>query len=246
MAEEVAKQVRVERSYYADGMLQEEIHYRGVSEHGPWRRWHPNGQLAGEWWLERGVYMNCTNRTWYPDGALESETTYVNGKVTASRSFSAKGKPLPTLADRQRKALRALFVKARIAKQRRARPMDERMAAQTRAFVEDRLRSRTEIARHWLCGDPDTSDRTLGEFDHELSVELIDGLHSLGVVEALAVEIEDIPGEDGQTTNHLVLRLPEALEERSRVFAFCNAYARSLGFDPEFDHGQQYLYLMLC
>ncbi len=124
MAQEFEKPVRVERSHYADGTLKEEVHFRGVSEHGPWRRWHPNGQLAGEFWLEKGVYLNCTNRTWYPDGALESETTYVNGKVTASRRLDRRGKQLPTLADHQRKSLAALFAKAHSAKPRKPRRLD--------------------------------------------------------------------------------------------------------------------------
>ncbi len=112
-------------------------------------------------------------------------------------------------------------------------------------FIEDRLRGRSAVAREWLR-EGEGSTRTLGEFDRELSAELVTGLHSLGALEVLAVEIEDIPGDSGQTTNHIVIRLPEAPNERTRVFSFCNAYARSMGFDLEVDHGQRDLYLMLC
>ena len=93
---------RVDRNYYPDGSLKEEIHYRGVSPHGLWRQWHPNGRIAGEWYLDKGVYIEGTNRTsWYPDGTLQYEITYVNGKQVSSFFYSPTGKLLPSEMDLQ-------------------------------------------------------------------------------------------------------------------------------------------------
>jgi hypothetical protein len=42
----------IERKFYPDGTLREEIHYKNNKEHGHWRVWHPNGVLAEEYFLK--------------------------------------------------------------------------------------------------------------------------------------------------------------------------------------------------
>jgi hypothetical protein len=246
MTPDADKADRVERFYYPDGTLREEIHYRGVSEHGRWRQWHPNGQLAGEWWLDKGVYMNGTNRTWYPDGALESEDTYANGNEIKALHYSPSGKLLPTLSDQQRRRLRKLVAKAKLAKPGRGRRVDPDEAARTQAFVQERLAGPTAGAREWLRGASDASRRNLGEMDTDVSIELVEHLHDLGSGNVLAVDITDITGCDDQTTNHVLVQLPDDPESRARVFSLCNALTKEQGFDAEPDHGQEFLYLLLC
>ena len=70
---------RIERKYYPNGTLQEEIHFRNNKEHGLWRRWHPNGVLAAEWLFEDGLYTTFISKTWDEHGTLRSEVPFVNG-----------------------------------------------------------------------------------------------------------------------------------------------------------------------
>ena len=78
---------RVERKYFPDDKLEQEVHYRRTREHGAWRRWHANGVLADELWFEDGIYVNGVMRTWYPSGGLESESPhYVNGHLVGRQS----------------------------------------------------------------------------------------------------------------------------------------------------------------
>lgn len=247
MAESAPRPVEVVRRYYPDGTLQEEIHYRGGSEHGPWRQWHPNGQLAGEWWLEVGAYMNGTNRTWYPDGTLQMELTYLNGKRIRERRFGPTGKLLPSDQDIQRKSLRKMLDKAGKATpptgHRRA---DARSIGQGRAHIDAMLATRHAPALGWLASSSDAATRTLGEFETDLSLELVQRLLAFGAANVLAVQIESSPSDDHKTTNHILIQLPSDPGARARLFAFEGAYARDQGFDPLPDHGQEYLYLMLC
>lgn len=73
---------RVERTFYPDGTLEKEVHFFGTKENGPWRRWHPNGVLAEEYFFEHGVYVNTINRSWDEHGMLRSEHSILNGSET--------------------------------------------------------------------------------------------------------------------------------------------------------------------
>jgi hypothetical protein len=121
-------------------------------------------------------------------------------------------------------------------------PMDEH----TRAFIDRMLASRNADAREWLRGAPEGNNRTLGEMGSDLASEFVERLYKLGASKVLAVEIEDIPGTADQTTNHLLVELPQNPEARASLFEFENQHAEVEGFDGEVDLGQQYLYLKLC
>src|SRR6187200_33440 len=97
----------------------------------------------------------------------------------------------------------------------------------------------------WLRGAPDGELYSLGELGTtEESVALAQEIYDAGAVEVLAVEIDDYPGE-GQNSGKLVIKLSDKPENRKGVFAWAAANAESLGFDPEVDTGQRYLFSML-
>src|SRR5437899_2743502 len=69
---------RVERSYFPDGSLQEEIHYLDSTPHGWWRKWHPNGALASEKLMRHGSPHGRV-QSWYPTGQPECDLFMLNG-----------------------------------------------------------------------------------------------------------------------------------------------------------------------
>jgi hypothetical protein len=238
----------IKHSYHPSGALKEEIHYRGRTEHGPWRAWHPNGQLAHEYVLDGGVYTNTTTRTWHLNGKLQSEGMFVNGRMIDMIVYNAKGRRRFSLSQMQRKALQKMVARAVAAKPpRRGRkpPSPDEVASQL-AQIHKFLAGRVAPAREWLTAAAATSERNLGEMDAALSLEMVTHLHNLGAADVLAVEIEDIPGSEDQTSNHLLVQLPAEPETRARLFAFGRQNAKERGFDGEFDYGQEYLWMWLC
>ena len=227
---------RVERKYHPDGSLAEEIHYRGTLEHGTWRTWHSNGQLSGEYFFDLGAYMNGTNRTWGPDGTLLSEHTYVDGHCTSSRLFTGEGKLLHDSAITDRALIRKLAACARRAK---AIPVQKNPKPKTPTDLPPSCAE----SLPWLRK---SSAHTLGEFDHATSIELIETLHDLGSPSVFAALIKTSPGTADQSTNYLLIGLPEDPEARARVLAFANAYKQEQGFDAEPDPYEAWMFLLLC
>lgn len=227
---------RIERSFHPDGSPAEEIHFRGTVKHGPWRTWHPNGQLAIERFLEMGE-LNGTARHWSPDGRLRSESTFANGRSTLLRVYSERGRIIFDSVKTRRDQIRKFATRAGKAKPlaspRNPSPDDE--------LIAQLLASPTAEALLWLRG---ASERTLGEFDSALSIELVTTLHDLGAANVLVAEIDRSQGPE--TSNILILPLPADPAARARIFAFVNAYSKDQGFDAERDRGQPHLFLKLC
>jgi hypothetical protein len=229
---------RVERTYYADGKLEKEIHYRGITEHGSWRTWHPNGVLAEEYWFEIGAYMNGTNRSWHANGQLHTEQTYKNGApVSPLRIFNEDGTEL---------LYEELLGKAHAKKRtkRKAAEVEPDAVEQHRRFVADLLRGPNAEAREWLRGGHPNS-RNLGDMEPAESLAWVERLYELGAAEVMAVEIETFPGRDEAMTNHVLARLPADPKVRQQLFDFENACADSEGFSGERDVGQEYVYFKL-
>lgn len=262
---------RVERKYYPDGTLQEEVHYLGNREHGPWRRWHPNGVLAEEYWFDRGVYENCVARTWFTSGALKSEVAFVNGRQSGRATVFAED---GSVIDRYyaldgKKVSRNQYDRACESRPELQKYADEidnsprgqqgrgwkRQAHKTanqgkqddRQFIGDLLKSRTAEARGWLIGDKASAERNnLGELGTDLSLRLVEQLYTLGAIVVLAVNIDSIPGEDVETTDDILVRLPGHGIGRASLFEFENRHAAEQGFDGVVDQGQEYLYFKLA
>jgi hypothetical protein len=273
---------RVERSYYPDGHLKEEIHFRDGKEHGPWRLWHPNGQLAEEYWFENGLYGTSISRTWDENGMLRSEAPTVNGRqVGRFTVFTENGSILirkyfledgevsreeyeaacdtrpelhrytdepPLKGPRKTPQKKEPSSKARqhTARSNERRPDVSGVEANERAFVEDLLSGKTSEALAWLLEGRDGAKRGLGEMGAAMSREFVEKWYEIGAVGAWAVQIEVSPFDGDETTNHLLVELPQEQRKREKLFELEREHARSQGLDGEPDRGQRFLYLGLC
>lgn len=94
--------------------------------------------------------------------------------------------------------------------------------------------------RAWLFG----SENTLGEMDTDESVRLAEAAYSAGAKFIYAVEIDEYPGEAGNT-GHVVVQLPHEVSERSAVIAWAAPIAHEQGYDAYSDVGQKYIYVKL-
>ncbi len=102
--------------------------------------------------------------------------------------------------------------------------------------VDDRLESMQQTRQ---------PSRSLGEATgQDESIRLVKELYALGAVTVHAVEIDGAPSED-QNTGRLVIELPQEQGMRDKLMKYCGESARELGFDPDPDVGQRYLFLML-
>jgi hypothetical protein len=96
----------------------------------------------------------------------------------------------------------------------------------------------------WLRGGK-PGGRTLGELPTtDDSVVLAEELYSLGADRVTAVEIDRYETGD-ENTGKLVISLPLCGAARARIFNWSATNARQLGFDPDQDTGQKYLFIML-
>ena len=94
---------KIERSFYRNGSLREELSLLGQQLHGACRTWHPNGRLASEQfyqhgrlhglcqqWNQRGELLGAyevkdgtgIQREWFENGRLQLEASTVAGKFT--------------------------------------------------------------------------------------------------------------------------------------------------------------------
>lgn len=108
--------------------------------------------------------------------------------------------------------------------------------------VFDPARSKEALA--WLqIGMPDT--HTLGEIPTTAaSLALVQELYGLGATQVTAVNIQTYETGD-ENTGKLIVSLPKETSARARVFVWCAKWAEQLGFEPECDSGQEYIFVML-
>jgi hypothetical protein len=96
----------------------------------------------------------------------------------------------------------------------------------------------------WLqeCSSP---LRTLGESTSQGdSIALVQRFYSLGAVSVHAVEIHGDRGEF-QNSGRLIIELPQEAARRKQLFQACGEIAEDMGFDPDSDIGQKYIFVML-
>ena len=113
-------------------------------------------------------------------------------------------------------------------------------------FIQQFLdKSNKAEAFSWLDEATDESFRSVGDIGYnEKSLDLIKEIYDAGAVEVIAVEIDSY--QDGrQNTGELIVVLPDNVDARKRVFAWCRRQAESLGFDGDEDIGQKHLFVML-
>jgi hypothetical protein len=90
----------------------------------------------------------------------------------------------------------------------------------------------TREARAWLSGG---EGRNLGEHDSKESIQIVESLYRRGAREVIAV------GGTDESTDILIVVLPDDENARAQVFDFQNAYDSE--FDPTPDEGQKYMFL---
>ena len=79
------------------------------------------------------------------------------------------------------------------------------------------------------------------ELEHEASVALVDELYQLGATKVMAVMIEgNLPY---QSTDRLIVFLPDDAKARRALFAWNNTLERSMGFDADVDRGQEHMFV---
>jgi hypothetical protein len=259
---------RVERSYYPDGTLKEEIHYQGSKEHGLWRQWHPNGVLKSECLFENGLYVNTPMRSWHENGTLHMEMQIVNGTENGRTTFYSRNgavqiryfaldgqqvsKARYDEACRTRRELPRYDDEPLVSrkggqpKKKNRKPSDHsphRALADEEAFVNRLMEGCRAEARAWLHEATATNLRRLGPWGPDLALEYVERLYELGAKHVLAVQIEAIAGVGEESTDHLLIELPDSRQQREGLFKLEAELAEAQGLDHVSDHGQKYLYM---
>ena len=101
-------------------------------------------------------------------------------------------------------------------------------------------------ATKWLRNASATEERTIGRHRTTgTSVRLVKKLYDLGACEVVAAQIHLARKGAGQHTGKLVVELPKDHKPRRAIFEWCRKQGESLGYSPDVDQGQDYLFLLL-
>lgn len=101
-------------------------------------------------------------------------------------------------------------------------------------------------ALSWLRQSGPDDQRTVGGCKaNDESIQFIQEIYRLGASEILAVNIHPNPRGGGQYAGKLVVQLPQEPELRMALFEWCKGQGDSLGFTPDPDRGEAYLFLLL-
>jgi hypothetical protein len=94
-------------------------------------------------------------------------------------------------------------------------------------------------AMAWLRGHSHFHQRNIGEMSNSDSIALVQLFYSWGALEVSAMDIGI--NEPYESTDTLIIRLPQEEELRMRFFCWSNEHNRRMGLDLKVDSGQQYL-----
>jgi hypothetical protein len=98
-------------------------------------------------------------------------------------------------------------------------------------------------ARAWFEeGDAKGELRTVYEFDNVRTHTIIQELYDLGAAKVTATDIDSEPGF-GETTDVLIVALPQDAEHRAKLFRYENRHSGFFGLGGVSDQGQKYLFL---
>jgi hypothetical protein len=100
-------------------------------------------------------------------------------------------------------------------------------------------------ALSWLRAD---NQRTLGGCpSNSTSIKFIREIYALGAEEVLVVRVRKQKKSQGnfEHAGKLVARLPDSKTDRQRIFDWCRQQGESLGFSPDADGGERYLFLLV-
>jgi len=182
-------------------------------------------------------------------GVKVSEAYFAKGRIV-SRSTYEKARSayadMP-VADATFKDVGGWLLKA-AAKERRQRSIeakqhrpDPEKARKNDIFCSTVMdKGKREDAVEWIR----IKKHTLGERNWSSSKRLVDRLLAVGCVHIYACEIDVYEG-CGQGTGHLVVELPKEAEARGNILKVIDRLAAKVGYDGDFDDGQQYAYIKL-
>ncbi len=101
-------------------------------------------------------------------------------------------------------------------------------------------------AVEWLKDGSLEDKRTVGGFEtNRDALKYVQAIYDLGALEILAVQIQSLPKGNGQRSGKLIVKLPSSPEARRAIFDWCRKQGDSLGFSPDPDRGETYLFLLL-
>jgi hypothetical protein len=238
---------KVERSYYRNDQLRDEISLLGRQLHGPYRTWHPNGKPAFEGFYEHGlshglcrqwndrgrllgsfrmVQGTGIRRGWFPSGRLQSETSMVNGHFTGRvRSWLRDGSlAFESYAIENRNVSRAKYDAAA----RRHPEYPRYPAGKVRLRGEDELDQREfELHIEWLLSRQNRCEarKWLAAGARQRSLGLLNFTQARQLVENLygagadrVIVVNIYAGKSGkQFSDALLVKMPAAPGERRRI-----------------------------
>jgi hypothetical protein len=116
------------------------------------------------------------------------------------------------------------------------------------AFIARMLSDkRKKEALAWLNGHTPDDERLIGGCQtNRKSVALVKSLYRIGAKEVLAVQIRSAnKPKKCKRTGKLIVAFPESPDKREALLEWCKDQGESLGYSPEFDHGESHLFLLL-
>jgi hypothetical protein len=106
---------------------------------------------------------------------------------------------------------------------------------------------RKKEALAWLKGRTPGDERLIGGcHTNRESILFVKKLYGIGAKEVIAVQIRSArKPRKCKRTGKLVVAFPESPDKRKDLLDWCKAQGESLGYSPEFDHGESHLFLLL-
>jgi hypothetical protein len=253
----------ISRRWHPNGVLAEEF----TIDQGLWdglhRIWNDKGELLDSFEMKKGtgalhVWSWDRDSQWHLNGELTHvagrltgrQLTYCDGGTTAIEAYWLNDQKVSKRryfdACNQDPRLPRYDWEPPLPRFKLPRPRRPKRPIKVSDDLPRTLLAGTGVreALNWLLESREPS-RSLGEATtQEDSLKLVKKLYSLGAVAVHAVEIDGLATGD-QNSGKLVVELPDDPERRKKLFRFSNRNARKLGFDPDPDGGQRYLFMML-
>jgi hypothetical protein len=250
------KSVGTTRLWHENGVLSWECPFDNGLENGLVRQWNRDGNILGEYrmyqgtgfskhWYENGQLEResysiggklCGRfRCWMEDGNIVSTTYYIMDKAVSKRKYEKACLNDPTLPryedGRPKPKCRLPSTKYR---KRKISVSEEERDKHNKIIADFRGKSNQAEARQWLANN---ENRNVGEMTPDAAREVIEGGYKAGAIRITAVDIQ------GDTTDCLIVELPQKGNQRKEVFEWNNELALSSGFDPDDDWGQSELFV---
>lgn len=250
------KLVGTNRHWHENGVLSSECSYEDGLQHGVAKQWNKEGKLLGEYkmdhgtgvskkWYENGQLANeatfvkgqfCGRfRVWFEDGDFVASEFYIRNRKVSKKKYGEACKNDSTLPCYEDKDPKTKLKLPSTKYQKRKTPISEKERKKHDEFIAKfRAQANQAEAREWLTKN---ENHNIGEMAPEESRETIEEGYKAGATKITAVEIQE------ESTNCLIVELPQKETKRRRVFEWNNELAQNSGFDPDDDWGQNELFV---